>query len=681
MAHDIFISYRRNGGFETAYYLYEHLVRDGYGVTFDIDTLRSGRFDEVLLSRIDECTDFIVILSPGCFDRTVDPAFPKENDWLRRELAHALANGKNVVPVILRDFAGFPSNLPEDVEEVKWMNGPEYSHQYIGDFYERLKQRFLRSKPARPGTAPVAAPPPADPLAAEGIPALGKPVPELERTGLSDDASCDPTAAHGAKGRGAKSPAGKLKPYNGSKPYAFVSYSHLDRETVEPYLVQLQALGYRLWFDNGITPSSIWNNVLADKIKKSCLLILFGSKHSYASQQVYKEVAFADAQGKPRLPLRLDRTEIPGGLSFQLSLYQWVDLFDYGTVEAAVACITASEHLGRCKDNAKAHSNDKPTPPSALGADVPAPPLPPVMDIPPTASSTAADRSARQPGELKSVKIADGVFMTFCWCPATTSTEWKAISGGDEWFWMGSPEGEKGREPTETRHSVRLTKGFWIGQTPVARSQWSSLMPSRGQSDERALWGVTWEEAREFASKVSQRTNCTCRLPTEAKWEYACRAGTTGPFAGTGKPNQMGYLPSLAQQVTMVITLIVPYVNLVALTVSCIMLVAKLLGSKWICNPAIDPFPIPVGRFAPNAWNICDMHGNVAEWCLDWFGAYPTTLQTDPAGLPSGELKVVRGRRSSVNTAVKFSRSASRSAFSPSKRYPCGVRLVMEDEA
>lgn len=197
MAHDIFISYRRNGGFETAHYLYEHLVRDGYGVTFDIDALRSGRFDEELLARIDECTDFIVILSPGCFDRTVNPAFPKENDWLRRELAHALANGKNVVPIMLRDFAGFPPNLPEDVEKVQWMNGPEYSHQYIDDFYERLKQRFLRSKPTRSGTQPVAAPPPADPLAAAGIPALGKPVPELERTGLSGDDAKHFSAAMG----------------------------------------------------------------------------------------------------------------------------------------------------------------------------------------------------------------------------------------------------------------------------------------------------------------------------------------------------------------------------------------------------------------------------------------------------------------------------------------------------
>ena len=106
--HDIFISYRRNGGFEAAHYLFHQLEKDGYDVTFDIDALRSGRFDEALLSRIDECTDFIVVLSRGCFDRSMDPDFPPENDWLRRELAHALAQRKNVIPIMLGGFTSFP---------------------------------------------------------------------------------------------------------------------------------------------------------------------------------------------------------------------------------------------------------------------------------------------------------------------------------------------------------------------------------------------------------------------------------------------------------------------------------------------------------------------------------------------------------------------------------------------
>lgn len=145
--HDVFISYRRDGGFETARYIYDNLVRDGYTATFDIDTLRNGRFDDALLARIDECTDFVIILNRGCFDRTIDPDFPRENDWMRRELSHALAKKKNIIPIMIRGFEGFPGNLPDDVKDIQWMNGPKYEQEYVDAFYERLKSKFLRCHP------------------------------------------------------------------------------------------------------------------------------------------------------------------------------------------------------------------------------------------------------------------------------------------------------------------------------------------------------------------------------------------------------------------------------------------------------------------------------------------------------------------------------------------------------
>ena len=143
--YDVFISYRRDGGFETARHLYDLLTRDGYSVSFDLDSLRSGRFDTALLSRIDECTDFIIVLNPRCFDRTLDSTFPPENDWLRQELARALEMKKNVVPVRLAGFDAFPEWLPDDVMEVTKMNGPQYSKEYFDSFYGRLK-KFLHSQ-------------------------------------------------------------------------------------------------------------------------------------------------------------------------------------------------------------------------------------------------------------------------------------------------------------------------------------------------------------------------------------------------------------------------------------------------------------------------------------------------------------------------------------------------------
>ena len=96
MKYDIFISYRRKGGYETAKHLYDLFSKDGYRGSFDLDTLRNGDFDQALLKRIDQCSDFILILSKGAFARTLDPAFNPRQDWLRIELAYALKKQKNM---------------------------------------------------------------------------------------------------------------------------------------------------------------------------------------------------------------------------------------------------------------------------------------------------------------------------------------------------------------------------------------------------------------------------------------------------------------------------------------------------------------------------------------------------------------------------------------------------------
>ena len=144
--YDIFISYRRDGGFETAKHLNDLLVHDGYTVSFDIDTLREGDFDETLLKRIDQCVDFILVVDKHTFERTLDPNFDPKKDWLRTELAYALKLRKNIIPVLLSGVNGFPTNLPEDVADVATKNGPEYNKYYFDEFYRRLKS-FLHCIP------------------------------------------------------------------------------------------------------------------------------------------------------------------------------------------------------------------------------------------------------------------------------------------------------------------------------------------------------------------------------------------------------------------------------------------------------------------------------------------------------------------------------------------------------
>lgn len=143
--YDIFISYRRKGGYETAKHLYDLLTRDGYSVSFDIDTLRNGDFDVSLFSRIEECKDFILIVDKHAFDRTVDSSLDKKKDWLRCELSHALRHNKNVIPIMLAGVEGFPENLPSDIAAVAMKNGPRHSMYYFDSFYQRLCEDFLES--------------------------------------------------------------------------------------------------------------------------------------------------------------------------------------------------------------------------------------------------------------------------------------------------------------------------------------------------------------------------------------------------------------------------------------------------------------------------------------------------------------------------------------------------------
>ena len=145
MKYDVFISYRRDGGYDTAKHLNDLLIRDGYKVSFDIDTLRSGNFDVQLLTRIEQCKDFILIVDAHAFDRTLDPSFDPSKDWMRCELAHALKHNKNIIPVFLAGVSGFPEDLPADVVGVVKKNGPEYNKYYFNEFYKKLKYRFLKS--------------------------------------------------------------------------------------------------------------------------------------------------------------------------------------------------------------------------------------------------------------------------------------------------------------------------------------------------------------------------------------------------------------------------------------------------------------------------------------------------------------------------------------------------------
>ena len=288
------------------------------------------------------------------------------------------------------------------------------------------------------------------------------------------------------------------------------------------------------------------------------------------------------------------------------------------------------------------------------------------------------------------------------WTVPSVKMKMKLIPAGT--FTMGSPKGEIDRRDDEVQHKVTISRPFYMGVYEVTQKQYYDIMlPDFDHDDWQYARGpihaglayfyrkrthrgdykggklnlqnpmecVTWDKAREFCRKITDREQkadrlpkgYVYRLPTEAEWEYACRAGTTGPYNVKGSSDEEDYLRSPGHIRT--------FANVES-------------GSTE-----------PVGRRKPNAWGLYDMHGNVYEWCLDWYGPYDTKAQKDPTGPAKGTNKVARGaclngaapyappgalvRGDCYSTIIPFLRSASRYQFDPDVNFYgiLGFRVVL----
>ncbi len=224
------------------------------------------------------------------------------------------------------------------------------------------------------------------------------------------------------------------------------------------------------------------------------------------------------------------------------------------------------------------------------------------------------------------------------------------IPGGR--FMMGSPSSEYGRASNEKQHSVTVSS-FQMMTTEVTQRMWEQIMgrsindqrnlvdrsqPLCGVGNDYPVYYVSWDEAQEFIRRLNQRyPGNGFRLPTEAEWEFACRASTNTRF-NTGNADM--YLGQ----------------------------------AGWYASNS-DEMVHPVRNKQANAWGVYDMHGNVAEWCSDWYGIYPNSSVTNPQGPSSGTMRILRGG-SWINSAGTC-RSAGRSSNGPSSRYAStGFRLA-----
>jgi formylglycine-generating enzyme required for sulfatase activity len=234
----------------------------------------------------------------------------------------------------------------------------------------------------------------------------------------------------------------------------------------------------------------------------------------------------------------------------------------------------------------------------------------------------------------KEVALGDGVKMKFALIPA-----------GE--FVMGSSETEKDRGDGEgPAHKVTIKKAFYIGVTEVTQAQWKALMggsnPSQYKGDDMPVERVAWDGCRGYLKLLSEKEKKIFRLPTEAEWEYACRAGSAMRYSGgddDNAPDEAGWHTENSGGTTH-----------------------------------------PVAQKKPNAWGLYDMHGNVWEWCQDFYGEYKDGDQVDPTGVEMGMGRVMRG--GSWLDAAKDCRSAKRYFFlADISVVNSGFRTVMETGA
>jgi formylglycine-generating enzyme required for sulfatase activity len=202
----------------------------------------------------------------------------------------------------------------------------------------------------------------------------------------------------------------------------------------------------------------------------------------------------------------------------------------------------------------------------------------------------------------RSVRLGRGVEMTFSFIPPGS-------------FLMGSPPDEEARREDESQHRVTLTQGFYLGIHPVTQAQWQAVLgsnPSHFQGTRLPVNTVSWEDCQEFCGKLSERDGQRYRLPSEAQWEYACRAGTTTPFhfGPTISTDQVNYNGNYIYG----------------------------QGKKGIYRKKMTA----VGSFPANAWGLFDLHGEVWEWCQDALGQYGHKDATDPLN-DKVDYRVLRG--------------------------------------
>ena len=246
-----------------------------------------------------------------------------------------------------------------------------------------------------------------------------------------------------------------------------------------------------------------------------------------------------------------------------------------------------------------------------------------------------------------------GLWMTLIFKEKDAQQTFRWIEPGA--FLMGSPENEPERYENEIQHPVILTQGYWLADTACTQALWKAVMGDNPaffkESLNNPVETVNWDDAQQFIAQLNKLVpGLNACLPTEAQWEYGCRAGTSTPFSFGENitPDQVNYNGNY------------PYTQ----------------GENGLYREKT----VPVGSLPANLWGLYEMHGNLLEWCNDWYGDYPADPVTDPGGPAEGAYRVLRG--GSWNNLGRVARSANRYRRAPDYRaQPFGFRLALGQTA
>ena len=233
--------------------------------------------------------------------------------------------------------------------------------------------------------------------------------------------------------------------------------------------------------------------------------------------------------------------------------------------------------------------------------------------------------------------LPNGATMEFVWIEPGT-------------FLMGRPDSDPwGEDPERPQHEVTISAGFWLGKYEITQGQWQAAMGTTPWQGWRAAHAdpdhpavaITWEDVQALAQRLSTAAGEEVyRLPTEAEWEYACRAGTTTRWS-FGDDRSFLYAYG---------------------------------WYYWKYLDVRQPYAQPVGELLPNPWGLYDMHGNVWEYVQDWYAPYAGEPQVDPRGPATGSQRIFRG--GAFTFFAEKTRSAYRGGHYPERRADLGARLL-----